>query len=67
MRDTDCVGFSISGSTINDGVTVAISGEYTKLLGIIFGAGANTPNQRRTAAINALKTDGVISVVGTVA
>ncbi len=66
LNDTSCLGFGISGSVVTDDIPRAVSGEYTKLLGILFGAGANTPNQRRTAAINALVTDGIITVVGTV-
>jgi len=56
-----CTGFDLTGGAFTDGLARAVSGEYTKLIGIIFGAGANTPNQRKTAATAALITDGVIT------
>src|SRR5216110_2995407 len=48
---TACVGFGISGGVISDGLARVISGEYTKLLGILFGTATGNANARRTAAI----------------
>jgi hypothetical protein len=59
-------GFDLTGGVYTDGIArPAITGEYTKLVGIIFGAGGNNPNQRKTAATAALIADGVVTGVGT--
>jgi hypothetical protein len=66
LTDASCVGFGISGGVITDGIARAITGEYTKLIGILFGSATGNANARRSAAIQALVTDGVITVTGTV-
>lgn len=66
LTDAACVGYGVSGGAVVDGIPRAITGEYTKLLGIIFGAATGNANARRTAATQALVTDGVVTVTGTV-
>lgn len=62
-----CSGFDVTGNAIADSVgRPAVTGEYTKLIGIIFGAATGNANARRTAAVQTLKDDGIITVVGTV-
>lgn len=66
ITDASAVGFDYSAGSFTDNVGRVISGEYTTMIGIIFGAGANTPAQRKTAAINRLLTSGVVTLTGTV-
>ena len=66
LTDASCVGFGVSGGLVLDGLQRAVTGEYTKLLGILFGAATGNANARRTAAVQALVTDGIITVTGTV-
>ncbi|MCA1824403.1 MAG: hypothetical protein LC640_09120 [Frankia sp.] len=66
LFDGFCVGFDYSAGVFTDNLMRAISGERAKLIGLLFGAGANTPAQRQTAAIQALLADGVINVSGAV-
>lgn len=66
VTDTACIGFDVAGGVITDRVPRSVSGEFTKLLGILFGAATGNANARRTAAVQALKDDGVITLTGTV-
>jgi hypothetical protein len=66
LTDASCIGFDVTGSVITDGIVRNVTGEYTKLLGIIFGAATGNANARRTAATQALKDDGIITLTGTV-
>lgn len=67
LNDVSCVGFGIVGSVITDAIPRAVAAEYTKMIGILFGAATGNANARRTAATQALVTDGIITVTGTVA
>jgi hypothetical protein len=67
LTDASCIGFDLTAGVFTDSVPRAVTGEYTKLLGILFGAGASTPAQRKTAAVQALVTDGIVTVACTVA
>ncbi len=67
LTDAACIGFDLTAGVFTDGVARAITGEMTKLLGVLFGAGASTAGQRKTNAVQTLITDGVITVAGTVA
>lgn len=66
VTDTGALGFDYSAGVFADQLTRVISGEFTKLAGILFGAGGSGPGARRTAAIQALKDDLVITLTGTV-
>lgn len=62
-----CIGFDVAGNTISDGLLrAAVTGEFTKLIGIIFGPATGNANARRSAAVQALKDDLVITFTGTV-
>lgn len=67
ITDTGATGFDYTAGVFTDGIARVISGEYTAMLGIIFGAGASTPNQRKSAAINRLSASGVVTGTFTVA
>src|SRR6476646_7379509 len=67
ITDTAATGFDYSAGVFTDGIGRVITGEYSAMLGIIFGAGASTPNQRKSAAINRLLTSGVVTGTMTVA
>jgi|SRR5579862_1916228 len=60
VTDTGAVGVDYSGGVFTDSVKRVISGEFTKLLGLLFKAGA------RTTLTQTLITDGVLTVAGTV-
>lgn len=66
ITDTGAVGFDYAAGVFTDNVPRVISGEYTTMIGVIFGAGASTPAQRKTAAVNRLLTSGVVTLTGTV-
>lgn len=59
-------GFDVVGSVITDDQTRALSGYLTTILGVLFIGNASTLNQRKTALVQRLITDGVIVVTGTV-
>lgn len=67
ITDASATGFDYAAGVFTDNVPRVISGEYTAMIGIIFGAGASTPAQRKTAAVNRLFTSGVVTLTGTVA
>lgn len=64
--DTKCSGFDVTGNVVTDNLPRAVTGEFTKLIGIIFGAATGNANARRSGAVQALKDDGVITLTGTV-
>jgi hypothetical protein len=66
LADTTCIGFGISGSVISDNIARAVTGEYTGMLGVIFGTATGNANARRTAMSQKLITDGIVTVTGTV-
>jgi hypothetical protein len=67
ITDAAATGFDYTAGVFTDNVPRVIAGEYSTMLGIIFGAGASTPNQRKSAAINRLFTSGVVTGTMTVA
>lgn len=66
ITDTSATGFDYSAGAFTDGVPRVISNEYTAMVGILFGAGASTPNQRKTAGVQRCFTSGVITATATV-
>ena len=67
ISDAGATGFDYAAGVFTDNVPRVISGEYTAMILVIFGAGASTPAQRKTAAVNRLITSGVVTLTGTVA
>lgn len=66
LTDASCVGFDYSAGVFTDSIPRAILGEFTKIRAILYGAGASGMAARQTAAIQALVTDGVITLQGNV-
>lgn len=66
ITDANAIGFDYSAGAFTDNVARVISGEYTTMIGIIFGAGVNTPAQRKTAAVQRLSASGVVTGTFTV-
>lgn len=60
ITNSGCVGIDYSGGAFADDVPRAVTGEFTKLLGLIFKA--NPLNTLTTT----LQTDGIITVAGSV-
>lgn len=59
-------GFDLTAGVFTDNITRALTGYLTTILGVLFIGDASTLNQRKTAFVTRLKTDGVITVTGTV-
>ena len=59
-------GFDFAAGVFTDNVPRALSGYLTTILGVLFIGNATTLNQRKTAAVTRLFTDGVITLTGTV-
>lgn len=60
LRDSGCIGVDYAGGVLTDGVPRAIAGEFSKMLGLLFKAGA------KTTLTSTLIADGVTTVAGTV-
>lgn len=60
-------GFDLTAGVFTEGVTRALAGYLTTILGVIFVGDGSTLNQRKTALVTRLRTDNVITVAGTVA
>lgn len=61
------LGFDYAAGVFTDGVQRAPGNNYlTTILGVLFIGDASTLNQRKSALVTRLKTDGVITVPGTV-
>lgn len=60
-------GFDLTAGVFTEGITRVLSGYLTTILGVLFIGNASTLNQRKTALVSRLVTDGVITVAGTVA
>lgn len=60
-------GFDYAAGVFTDGVARALSGYLTTILGVLFIGNASTLNARKTALVQRLVTDGVITLAGTVA
>src|SRR5882757_5252022 len=66
ITDASATGFDYSAGAFTDNVARVISNEYTAMVAILFGAGASTPNQRKTAGVQRCFTSGVITATATV-
>lgn len=62
----DVKGFDLTAGVFTDNVPRALTGYLTTILGVLFIGNASTLNQRKSALVNRLITDGVITVAGTV-
>lgn len=56
----------VTPGAFTDGISRAQSNYLTTILGVLFIGNANTLAQRKTATVQRLITDGVITVAGTV-
>lgn len=59
-------GFDLAAGVFTDNVARALTGYLTTILGVLFVGNATTLNQRKTATIQRLITDGVITLAGAV-
>lgn len=59
-------GFDLTAGVFTDNVPRALAGYLTTILGVLFIGNASTLNQRKSAVVNRLIADGVITVAGTV-
>jgi hypothetical protein len=69
VRITNSVvtGFDFAAGVFTDNVPRALSGYLTTILGVLFIGNASNLNARKTATVQRLVTDGVITLAGTVA
>lgn len=55
------LGFDYSAGVFTEGITRALTGYLTTILGVLFIGNASTLNQRKTALVQRLITDNVIT------
>jgi hypothetical protein len=67
ITNTQVTGFGYAAGVFTDGVDRGMSGYLTTILGVLFVGNATTLNQRKTATVQRLITDGVITLAGSVA
>lgn len=66
IDNTRVAGFDYTGGVFTDGVARALAGYLTTILGVLFIGNATTLNQRKTALVQRLVADGVITGTFTV-
>lgn len=60
ITNTSCIGVDYAGGVFTDNVNRAVSGELTKLFGLVLKTGA------LTTLIQTLQTDGILTIAGSV-
>ena len=66
ITNSTVTGFDYAAGVFTDNVPRALSGYLTTILGVLFIGNATTLNQRKTALVTRLFTDGVITATATV-